>query len=100
MSSILSKHLTIYRRWSHAALADWLERGDSVLEVVEGVASDGAPYQIECNIFWDGKAGEDVRVAGDLSAQPQRRILGLGFVPDAVDDFNMRPDGSFVGEPE
>jgi hypothetical protein len=54
---------------------------------------DGKQYQLEAQVFWDGKKGADLRVmvAGDDGGW-------RAFMP-LSDDFIMAPDGSFVGEP-
>ncbi|MEX2286123.1 MAG: hypothetical protein WD648_03475 [Planctomycetaceae bacterium] len=93
--SILSKHLSKFRAWSYDQLVERIDRDrreHDCLESVEGVASDGTEYQMEFNVFWDDKRGGDVRVLGDLTAEPQT------YTSDVTDDFIMSPDGRFVGE--
>ena len=103
MSEVLSVHLARIRSWSYFSLAERVEsdrRNHDCLEHVEGVSSDGTPYQMEFNAFWDDKPHGDIRVCGDLSAEPQRRLLGFFpiYMPHVTDSFIMSPDGSFVGE--
>jgi hypothetical protein len=101
MRIILAEHLAKFRAWSYAQLAERVECHDC-LEHIEGTATDGTPYQLEFQAFWDDKAQGDIRVMGDLCAEPQQRCLG--FLPiysaDLVDSFIMSPDGRFVGEDE
>lgn len=102
---ILREQLSKFRAWSYAQLAERVERdrqAHDCLEHVEGVAPDGTQYQMEFQAVWDGKPHGDVRVCGDLSAEPQRPLLGFIpiYVSDVTDSFIMSPDGRFVGENE
>lgn len=103
MRKLLSEHLAKYRSWSYAQLAERVEhtrQACDCLEHIEGDASDGTPYQIELQAFWDDKPHGNIRVSGNLSAEPQRPLLGFLpiYIPDVIDDFIMSPDGRFVGE--
>src|SRR5687767_8995080 len=105
MRTILAGHLAKYRTWGYAKLAEHTERtrhAHDCLEQIEGAASDATSYQVEINVFWDDKPQGDIRVCGDLSADPQRPLLGFipVYVPDVTDSFIMRPNGQFVGEAE
>lgn len=105
MQSILSEQLAEFRSWSYAQLAERVERDrreHECLASFEGTASDGTAYFIELNVFWDDKPNGDVRVCGDLSAVPQKPLLGFIpiYTPDVADSFIMSPDGQFVGEDE
>jgi len=97
---VLAEKLEEFRQWSYEALAAEIDRtrmnGDCLTHV-EGVFTDGTEYQIEINVFWDDKRGDDVRVIGDLEAMPQRPVMGV-YTSDVVDSFIMRRDGSFVDE--
>jgi hypothetical protein len=100
---VLSEHLAKFRAWPYASLAERVVRDRKThdcLEFIGGTASDGTRYQMEFNVFWDDKPDGAVRVCGDLSAQPQRRLLGFipVYTPDAADSFIMSPDGRFIGE--
>jgi hypothetical protein len=100
---ILSEHLDRFRAWSYADLAEAIDRTrrqHNCLDHVAGTAVDGTQWQVEINVFWDGQRGGDVRVIGDLTAEPQRPIAGFIPIdtPDLVDSFIMRPDGTFVDE--
>jgi hypothetical protein len=57
---------------------------------------------MEFQAVWDGKPHGDVRVCGDLSAEPQRQLLGFIpiYIADVTDSFIMSPDGRFVDEHE
>ena len=105
MRKILSEHLTKFRSCSYEQLAERVERdrkAHDCLEHIEGTAPDGTQYQMEFQAVWDGKPHGDVRVCGDLSAVPQRPLLGFIpiYVSDVTDGFIMSPDGRFVGEHE
>lgn len=96
--SILSEYLARFRSWGYAELAEHI--GRDCLEHVEGIAADGSEYQMEFQVFWDGKPRGNIRVFGDICVEPQKPLLG--FIPiytsDAVDSFIMSSDGRFVGE--
>ncbi|MEX0717674.1 MAG: hypothetical protein WD066_13860 [Planctomycetaceae bacterium] len=102
--AILAERLTVFRSWHYERLAERVERDGrehDCLDHIEETAPDGTEYQIEFNAFWNDKPNGDVRVCGFLTAEPQRPILP--FIPidtaDVGDEFIMRPDGTFVGEP-
>jgi hypothetical protein len=105
MRRILSEHLAKYRTWSYAQLAEKIGRDpfwkpQDCLEHVEGTASDGTKYQVELNVFWNDKSNGEIIVSGDLSADPQRPLLG--FIPiytsDVTDSFIMSAEGQIVAE--
>jgi hypothetical protein len=64
--------------------------GHPQTRVVAG--QDGKKYQLEADVIWDGKKGEDIRVIvmGDDG--------GWRAFKPLAHDFVMAPDGSFVGE--
>jgi hypothetical protein len=98
MRSILSEQLAKYRAWSYDELAARIVAGHMAHD--EGIATDGTSFQLEFDVFWDDKPHGDVRVCGDLSAEPRKRFLGvlLIYVPDVTDSFIKAPNGRFVGE--
>ena len=103
MRSILAEHLVKFRALSYDDLAREIDRTDrehDCLAHFEGVAQDGTPYQIELNVFWDDQPKGNIRVAGDISLEPQKRLLGSVpvFQPNLNDGFIMAPDGSFIGQ--
>ena len=105
MRAVMSEHLAKFRACSYAQLAERVERDrreHNCLEHIEGTASDGTKYQMEFQVFWDDKPLGDIRVCGDLSAEPQRPLLGFipVFMPDVTDSFIMSPDRRFVGDDE
>jgi len=82
-----------------SVIAEWRKRpyGDLGSQIgkcshSEVVAPSGVPYQIGIQVFWDGKAGGNVRVLGRIDD------AGLSAFFPVPDDFIMAPDGGFVGE--
>lgn len=64
----------------------------------EGTAADGTPYYLSFDVVWDDQKNGNIRVMGDICAEPRRTILGLIEIPNVVEDFIMAPDGRFIGE--
>jgi hypothetical protein len=100
---LMAQLLAEFRKWSYEQLAaeiDRTRRAHDCLRHVAGVFADGTEYQLEFNVFWDDQPGGDLRVTGDLTAEPQRPWLGFVpiYTPDVCDDFILRPDGTFVDE--
>ncbi len=56
------------------------------------VGESGVVYQLETQVFWDGKAGEDIRVAVSIDDG------GLSAFWPRSGDFIMARDGRFVDE--
>ena len=56
------------------------------------VGEDGKQYQLEIQVFWDGKSGGDIRVM--VAADDG----GIRTFKPLTHDFVMASDGSFVGE--
>lgn len=96
---VLSDHLARFRAWPYADLAMRCE-GEQVLEIAEGISSDGCEYQIEIEVFWNDTPHGDVRVIGDICESPHRPLIpGIPlYVSDAIDCFIMSPQGQFIGE--
>lgn len=87
-AQILHAHLEEYRRRSYAELVTII--GETQIAEIHGAS--GTAYQIEVRVFWDGRPGGDVLVAGSIDDGGWR-----AFVP-LIDSFLLSPDGSFVGE--
>lgn len=103
MRCVLLEYMAKFRAWSYGQLAERVvrdHREHDCLEHIEGTAPDGTKYQMEFQAFWDDVPYGDIRVCGDLLAEPQRPLLGFipVYVPDVTDSFIMSPDGQFVGE--
>ena len=103
MKSVLADHLAEFRGRNYDDLVRKIERTKrehDCLAHFEGVAQDGTTYQIELNVFWDDQPKGNIRVIGDISVEPQKRLLGFLpiFRPNLTDDFIMAPDGTFIGE--
>ena len=73
MSQILSDHLAQYRCWTYERLVAHVDRGR--LGHSSATSADGTPYQLSFDAVWDDRPGGNVRVLGDLSAEPQLRHL-------------------------
>lgn len=87
-----------YRSWSYTDLVRLVEQG--CVETAEGTDPDGTEYQLALQVFWDDQRHGNVRVVGDLCAEPQRRLFGFLpiYSPNITCSFIVAPDGSFVGE--
>jgi hypothetical protein len=60
------------------------------VETKEVIGEDGKTYQIEIQVFWDGRKAADIRVmvaADDRGWRAFRPLTG---------DFIMRPNGSLI----
>jgi hypothetical protein len=66
--------------------------GEEQATTREVVAASGAVYQIETQVFWDGKPERDIRVMVSVDDG------GISAFKPLTDDFIVAPDGSFVGE--
>ena len=100
---VLANHLAQFRAWTYDALAaaiDQTRRQHDCLRHVEGVFHDGTVFRIEVNVFWDDKAGGDIRVCGDITTEPQRPVIGLlpVYTCDAADSFIMARSGTIVAD--
>lgn len=97
----LTERLAEFRSWSYAALVEKIDEGliQDGLARFEETVSDGTGYQMEFNVFWDDGEGGDVRVMGDLNADPHLPIPGTRvYLSQVTDSFIMAPDGSFACE--
>jgi hypothetical protein len=86
--ALIDELLKELRKYTHHDLV--LLMGHPQTKEVAG--ADGKKYQLEAEVFWDGKKGGDIRVI----------VMGAdggwrAFKP-LTSDFVMAPDGSFVGE--
>lgn len=86
--TLLHAAMQEYRRRSYQALAGMVGHA----EVREVRAPDGTRYQLECQVFWDGRAGGAVRVIGAVDDGRLRALCPLTL------DFIRNPDGSLAGE--
>ena len=86
---LLAKELEWWRQRPYVELASFVGQ-EPVTGEVQGAA--GTSYQYEIQVFWDGKAGGNVRVVGAIDDGGIRAFLPL------TDDFIMATDGNFVGE--
>ena len=100
---VLAVELDLFREWQYADLAkaiDHTRQTCSRLHQVDRDYDDGTFYQITIEVFWDGRMGGNIRVCGDLSAQPHMVLSGSTqiYFPDVTDSFIMDSDGNFIGE--
>ena len=56
------------------------------------IGQDGAPYQIEIEVFWDSRRGGDIRVLGSVDDGQVRPSAPL------TEDFVITPAGTFLGK--
>jgi hypothetical protein len=85
---ILGRHLSGYRKRSHAELVRLLGEVD----VAEIAGPSGAKYQIEVEVFWDDKTQRNLRVMASIDDGGWRSLAPL------CESFILAPDGSFIGE--
>jgi hypothetical protein len=55
------------------------------------IGQDGVHYQIEIEIFWDGRRGGDIRVLGSVDDGKLRALMPL------TEDFVISPAGTLLG---
>ena len=87
--TILRERIRILRNLSYAELLQFLGNATAY----EVIAPGGQAYQIEVDAMWDDQPNSDLRV---IAAIDDGRLLSA-FMP-LVQDFIIRPDGTFVGE--
>lgn len=85
---VLSEEMERYRKRSYEELKTLIGKVDAY----ETKAVSGTAYQLEIQVFWDGKPGGDLRVIGSIDDGGWR-----AFVP-LTDDFILTPQGEFIGE--
>jgi hypothetical protein len=86
---VLSEEMGRYRKHTYDELKALIDQG---VNAYETKAASGTAYQLEIQVYWDGKAGRDVRVIGAIDDGGWR-----AFVP-LTDDFILTADGEFIGE--
>jgi hypothetical protein len=86
--SVLNEELETYRSKSYDELVQLM---GSPINYGRKGASD-ASYQIEIQVFWDGRANGNVRVIGSVDDGGWRAFLPL------TESFIMGPGGEFIGE--
>ena len=88
-ATLLEAELAQFRSESYGALVARMSGGPINFE---RSTQSGRTYQIEIQIFWDGRPNENIRVMGSIDDGGWR-----AFVP-LCRDFIKAPDDSFVGE--
>jgi hypothetical protein len=100
---LLQQEITALRKRSYAELRTripasprrklFLEFVDEPqVETHEVTGDSGTVYQVETQVFWDGKPGEDLRVMASIDDG------GLSSFKPMSNDFIIAPDGRFVDE--
>ena len=85
---LLGKQIDHLRRLSYAELRARVEQS----ETNEISGPSGTTYQLQVQVFWDGRKDENLRVIANIDDGGWRAFAPLG------ESFIMTPDGSFVGE--
>jgi len=84
--ALINLELARLEKVSYADLARLIGK----VETKEAVDEDGKKYQLEIQVFWDGKRGGDLRVIVAADDGGWRAFKPL------ADSFIMRPDSSLV----
>jgi hypothetical protein len=87
-AALLEAELAHFRTEPYFALVARMSAGSIKCE---RVAESGVPYQVQIQIFWDGRPNKDIRVMGAIDDGGWR-----AFVP-LCRDFIKAPDDSLVG---
>ena len=85
---ILARRIAELRRLRYAELLPFMDKPPAT----DVVHSSGRDYQLETEVFWDDRPGENLRVSVSIDDGGWR-----AFVP-LTDDFIKGPDDQFVGE--
>jgi hypothetical protein len=85
---VLSEKLALYRPLSYSELVGRID----TIETVEISRSEGLPWQLEFQFFWDTDPGGNVRVGGSIDDGGLRAFFPVS------DSFIKSPSGEFVGE--
>jgi len=96
---VLSQFMDHFRAWSYESLAAEVDRTRNAHDCLgsrEGAFDDGTKYFMEVNVFWDDRAGGDIRVVGELYTDTHGRLFGVlpAFTPDVVDSFIVSQQGN------
>jgi hypothetical protein len=100
---ILAREIEELRRRSYAELRSRIPRvrrrilfielvDEPESETHEVTGQSGTVYQVQTEVFWDGKPERDIRVTAMIDDG------GAAALKPMADDFIIAPDGSFVGE--
>ena len=87
-AALLKDHLAAYRLRPYSELLKLLGKP----QVAELRSASGSTYQVEVEVFWDGRPGGALRILGSIDDGGWRALRPL------CDDFILAPDGRFVGE--
>jgi hypothetical protein len=87
--ALLEQELARFRGESYEKLVSLMSAGALHFERTR---PSGEKYQVEIQVFWDGRHDGNVRVVGSIDDGGWRAFVPLNR------DFIKAPDGSFVGE--
>jgi hypothetical protein len=98
---IIDDRVNKLRKLPYAEIKDrFKDECGCIVEEVSG--SDGTPYQLDIQFFYDDKELQTIRVHGSLYAiqpiTPWWKFWKLIDSPVATSDFIISPDGTFVDE--
>jgi hypothetical protein len=88
-AALLEAELAHLRTEPYSALVARMSAGSINCE---RVTECGVRYQVQIQIFWDGRPNKDIRVIGAIDDGGWRAFVPLSR------DFIKAPDDSFVGE--
>lgn len=87
-TDLLRQHLDGYRRRTYDDLVGL--HGRPQVAALRGVS--GGIYQVEVEVYWDGRPGGAIRVLGSIDDG------GLRIVQADLGRLILAPDGKFLGE--
>jgi len=88
--NLLNAQLQMLRKVSYTELKRRVEERTVQTQTVKGPT--GIQYQMELQVFWDGKPNGNIRVRSTIDDGGWRSFWPL------KDDFIMAPNGSFVDD--
>jgi hypothetical protein len=88
-AALMNAELKQLRRLPYAELVSMIGKEPLTFEAI---GEDGNTYQLEVEVWWDSKKGQDVRVTVAIDDG------GISAFAPLTDAFIKRPDGTFVGQ--
>ena len=87
-AEILARHIAELRRLRYAELLQFLDKP----QATDVVHPSGRRYQMETEVFWDGRPGENLRISVAIDDGGWRALMPMTY------GFIKTPDDQFVGE--